>query len=207
MKAQQECLRNHTNCVDLWKLGKSAWDQELWKIQCAFCCLMRWCQSTPGSPKYILPVAIVKGRTVCIGYGVITRYRSKGPRCVGNGRVVWSLKEQSWTLGTINTAHRSVYLRKTSISGPSTPASPCQTEWSWWWETDFSATLPAWTGPDWACPVQDWQSAVQSSLAILLDQTGLSVVSDCDHPDGGSFRSKEASSEGRGIIKERSGSG
>jgi hypothetical protein len=33
-------------------------------------------------------VAIVKGRTVCIGYGVMTRYRSKGPRCVGNGRVV-----------------------------------------------------------------------------------------------------------------------
>ena len=29
-----------------------------------------------------------EGRTVCIGYGVITRYRSKGPRCVGNGRVV-----------------------------------------------------------------------------------------------------------------------
>jgi hypothetical protein len=33
-------------------------------------------------------VAIVKGRTVCIGYGVITGYRSKGLRCVGNGRVV-----------------------------------------------------------------------------------------------------------------------
>ena len=27
-----------------------------------------------------------EGRTVCIGYGVITRYRSKGPRCVGNGK-------------------------------------------------------------------------------------------------------------------------
>ena len=57
MKARQECLRNHTHCVDLWKLGKSAWDQELRKIQCVFRCLMRWCLSTPGSPIYILPVA------------------------------------------------------------------------------------------------------------------------------------------------------
>ena len=38
------------------KLGKSAWDQELGKIECV-CHIMRWCQSTPGSPKYILPVA------------------------------------------------------------------------------------------------------------------------------------------------------
>jgi len=30
----------------------------------------------------------MKGRTVCIGYGAMTRYRSKGPRCVGKGRVV-----------------------------------------------------------------------------------------------------------------------
>jgi hypothetical protein len=28
-------------------------------------------------------VAIVNGRTVCIGYDAMTRYRSKGLRCVG----------------------------------------------------------------------------------------------------------------------------
>jgi len=140
IKARQECLMNHTSCMDLWKLGKSAWDQELWKIQCVFCCLMRWCLPTLGSPKYILPVAIVKGRTVCIGYGVITRYRSKDPRCVGNRRVVWSVKEQSWALGSINTPRCSFHLRYPCISVHPLPASPCQTEWSWWWETDFPAT-------------------------------------------------------------------
>jgi hypothetical protein len=38
------------------KLGKSAWDQEVGKIECVFR-KMRWCLSTPGSHKYILPVA------------------------------------------------------------------------------------------------------------------------------------------------------
>jgi hypothetical protein len=33
---------------------------ERWKIQFVFRCLMRWCLSTPGCPKYILPVD--KGR-------------------------------------------------------------------------------------------------------------------------------------------------
>jgi len=37
MNAWQECLRNHTNCIDLWKLGKSVWDQELGKKECGFC--------------------------------------------------------------------------------------------------------------------------------------------------------------------------
>jgi len=178
-----QAVRNHTNCVDLWKLGKRAWDQELWKIQCVFHCLMRWCLSTLGSPKYILPVAIVMGRTVCIGYGVLTRYRSKGPRCVGNRRVVWSLKEQSRALGSINTPRRSFHLSYPCISVRPLPASPCQTEWLRWKETDFPTTSPAWTGPDWARPVQEWQSAVQSSLAILLDWTGLSPISDWDRPD------------------------
>jgi hypothetical protein len=33
--------------------------------------------------RVILGVATLKGRTVFIGYGAMTRYRSKGPRCVG----------------------------------------------------------------------------------------------------------------------------
>ena len=48
-------MRNHTNCVDLWKLSKTAWDQELGKIVCVFR-IMWWCLSTLGSAKYILPV-------------------------------------------------------------------------------------------------------------------------------------------------------
>jgi len=55
MNAWQECVRNHKNCVDLWKLGKSVWDQKLGKIECGFH-IMRWL-STPGSPRYILSVA------------------------------------------------------------------------------------------------------------------------------------------------------
>jgi hypothetical protein len=143
-------MRNHTKCVDLWHLGKSVWDQEQWKIQCVFRCLMRWCLSTLGFLKYILSVAIVKGRTVCIGYGVITRYRSKGPRCIGNGRVVWSLKEQSRALGSINTPRRSFQLRYPCISVRPPLASPCPPEWSWWWEMYFPTTSHEWTGPDWA---------------------------------------------------------
>jgi len=48
-------MMNHTNSVDLWKLGNSVWDQELGKIDCVFH-IMRWCLSTRRSPKYILPV-------------------------------------------------------------------------------------------------------------------------------------------------------
>jgi len=48
-------MMNHTNCVDLWMLGTSALDQELGKIECVFR-IMRWCLSSPGFPKYILPV-------------------------------------------------------------------------------------------------------------------------------------------------------
>jgi len=53
MNAWQEWMRIHTDWVDLRKLGKSAWDKELGKIVC----IIRWCLSTPGSPKYILPFA------------------------------------------------------------------------------------------------------------------------------------------------------
>jgi len=53
-------LINHTNCVDLRKLSKSASEQDLGKIECVFH-IMRWClstpRSTPRSPKYTLPVA------------------------------------------------------------------------------------------------------------------------------------------------------
>ena len=41
-----KCVRNHTNCMDLWKLSKSACDQEQGKIECVFH-IMRWCLSTP----------------------------------------------------------------------------------------------------------------------------------------------------------------
>jgi len=63
MNAWKQCMRNHTNCVGLWKLGRSAWDQELGKIVCVFC-TMRWCLSTTGSTKYILPVA--ESISICI---------------------------------------------------------------------------------------------------------------------------------------------
>jgi len=176
-------MRNNTFFVDLWKLGKTVWNQELWTIQCVFCCWMRWCLSTLGFPKYILPVAIVKGITVCLGYSVTTRYRSKGPRCVRNWRVVWGLTEQPWTLGCINTPCPLVRSHCPCISGHLPQASPCQSEWSWWWQTEFPTTSAAWTSPDWARPVQDWQSAVQSTIAILLDRTELTPIWDWDRLD------------------------
>ena len=49
-------VRNYTNCVDLWTLGKCSWDPEVGKMECV-CCITRWCLSTPGSAKYIHPVA------------------------------------------------------------------------------------------------------------------------------------------------------
>jgi len=48
-------MMNHTNCVDISKLGKGVWDQQLWKIEFGFR-IMRWCLSNLGSAKYILPV-------------------------------------------------------------------------------------------------------------------------------------------------------
>jgi len=39
-------VRNYTQSVDLWKLGQSAWHQELGKIYCVFW-MMRWCPYTP----------------------------------------------------------------------------------------------------------------------------------------------------------------
>ena len=69
------------------------------------------------------------------------------------------------------------------ISIRPTSASPSQTEWWWWREIDFPVTSPPWTGPNWAQPVQDWQSAVQSSPAIMLNWTGWSQISNGDCPD------------------------
>jgi len=40
-----------------------------------------------------------------------------------------------------------------------------------------------WTGPDQARPVQEWQSAVQSSPTFRLDWTGLSPTPDWVRPD------------------------
>jgi len=57
MKARQECMRNHTQCVDLLKLHKGECDQQLGKKECDYSCMMRWGLSTPGSPKPMLPVA------------------------------------------------------------------------------------------------------------------------------------------------------
>ena len=39
-------MRKHKYCVDLWMPGKSAWDQELWIMDCVFR-IMRWCVYTP----------------------------------------------------------------------------------------------------------------------------------------------------------------
>jgi len=36
VKAQQQCMMSYTNCIDVWKLGRSAWDQELGNIECTF---------------------------------------------------------------------------------------------------------------------------------------------------------------------------
>jgi len=55
MNAWQTYVRKHTNWVDLWHLGNRAWDIELGKTECV-CCIMRWCLSNVGCPKYILPV-------------------------------------------------------------------------------------------------------------------------------------------------------
>jgi hypothetical protein len=47
------------NREDPRNLRKSGWDQKLGKIECVFSSYdkMRWCLSTPGSPKYIPRVA------------------------------------------------------------------------------------------------------------------------------------------------------
>ena len=47
--------RNHTNCLDPWRLGKSAWGQKLGRIESVFC-IMRWCLSVPAFPKNVIPV-------------------------------------------------------------------------------------------------------------------------------------------------------
>ena len=49
-------IMNRTNCFDLWKLGKSAWDRLLGRIVWELF-RIRWCLSTPGLSKFIVPVA------------------------------------------------------------------------------------------------------------------------------------------------------
>jgi len=46
MKAWQVWVKNYTNCVNVEKLHKSVWDQELGKIHCVFH-IMRWCWQVP----------------------------------------------------------------------------------------------------------------------------------------------------------------
>jgi len=57
-------VRNRTNCVDLWKLGKSAWEQELGKINCVFR-IMRWYLSTRGVSQIYTPHCLVHLRYLC----------------------------------------------------------------------------------------------------------------------------------------------
>jgi len=70
--ARQQRVSNHTDCVDPLRLGKSVWGttqivcmyQRLarvcgtmsWERYSVFC-IMRWCLSTPWSPKYMIPIA------------------------------------------------------------------------------------------------------------------------------------------------------
>ena len=49
-------IKNHSNCVDQWKLGHSLSDEELGNIWWGFR-IRQLCRYTPGFPKYILPVA------------------------------------------------------------------------------------------------------------------------------------------------------
>jgi len=83
-------MRIYLNCVDLWKLGNSVWDQERGMIDCI----------SYNEMMYIYP-------------GVFQIYT---PCC-------------------------SIHLCYPWISICPLPASPCQTEWRWWWETDFPTTM------------------------------------------------------------------
>jgi len=56
MEAQEQCVTNHTRCIDQWILGNIASDQELRKIG-RVCHIIRWWLSTSESPKYGLPIA------------------------------------------------------------------------------------------------------------------------------------------------------
>jgi len=49
------------NCMDQQTLGKSEWDQKMGKLESVIRCMIKWYRmlSTPGSPKYILPVTPV----------------------------------------------------------------------------------------------------------------------------------------------------
>jgi len=207
MKARQEWLRNYTNYVHIWKLGKSASDQELWKKQCVFRCWMRWCLSTQGSHKYILPVVIVKGRSVCIGYGVINRDWTQGPRWVGNGRVLWSLKERLRTFGLINTPITQ------SISAiPVCPYAPRRlppAKLSGWGGEKGIMPPGHLHGPVQTEPVQSKTGSLLSSPVRLscwtgldwaLSRTGIVLT-------GGINACMEARSEGRGISEEWSARG
>jgi len=57
-------VRNHTNCVDLWKLGMRVWDQEMGKIDCVFR-MMRWCLYTPCGSVHLLYPCITECPPLC----------------------------------------------------------------------------------------------------------------------------------------------
>jgi len=54
--AQQERMTNYTECMTLWKLHNSPWDQELRKVE-RVVLISKRCPSTPEFPKHILPIA------------------------------------------------------------------------------------------------------------------------------------------------------
>jgi len=56
IKARQECMRNRTFNVELWKLGKLVREQDLGKLQCALHCMIGWCLSTLQCFEHILHI-------------------------------------------------------------------------------------------------------------------------------------------------------
>jgi hypothetical protein len=54
--AFQECVKTHTDYVDLSMLGKGVWDHQLGNKECITCIIQR-CPSTPLFAKYALLVA------------------------------------------------------------------------------------------------------------------------------------------------------
>jgi len=45
--------RNHSNCVDLYKLSNHQGDQDLEMIECVYSRVIRWCLSTTGFPHFV----------------------------------------------------------------------------------------------------------------------------------------------------------
>jgi len=159
------------------------------------------------SPKYIHPVALGNGRTVSTGNGAITNFRTKGPRCIGNGRVVWSLKGQSRKTGSVNTPRRTVYLLYRYIAKP--PHQLPLAELSCPGGEKQIFPRHHWHGPLQTQPFQSKTGSLQSTsvwpfcwteLDWALSRTGTGQT-------GGPIESVYAKGEGSGIEQEWTGSG